>query len=222
LTQRTLRSAENKKNSDALHFELESSFPFMKPTFFKTPSDFRKWLEKHHDSAGELLVGFYKKDSGKPSITWPESVDQALCFGWIDGIRKSLGGTSYTIRFTPRKQRSIWSAVNIKRAMELIDEGLMRPAGLKAFEARQENRSGIYSYEQRPKELPEPYAKRLKKNKAAEEYFESRPASYRRAAIWWVISAKKEETRLSRLEKLIEYSSKNQAVPQFLRPQPKD
>jgi uncharacterized protein YdeI (YjbR/CyaY-like superfamily) len=188
----------------------------MKPTFFKTPTDFRKWLEKNHSIERELLVGFYKKDSGKQSITWPESVDQALCFGWIDGIRKSLGDVSYTIRFTPRKSRSIWSAVNIKRAGELIDEGLMRSAGLKAFEARQEYRSGIYSYEQRPQELPEPYQTRLRQKKAAWAFFQAQTPSYRRAVIWWIVSAKKEETRLSRLDKLIKNSSEGESVSQFI------
>ncbi|MEP6637234.1 MAG: hypothetical protein ABJB97_10965 [Acidobacteriota bacterium] len=119
----------------------------MKATFFKTPTAFRKWFEAHHPPVPELWVGYYKKDSGKPSITWPQSVDEALCFGWIDGIRKSIDDTSYTIRFSARKPRSTWSAVNIKRAQELIDQGLMRAAGLKAFQAREEKRSGIYSYE---------------------------------------------------------------------------
>ena len=127
----------------------------MKPKFFKTPSDFRKWLRTHHASAAELWVGFYKKDSGKASITWPESVDEALCVGWIDGVRKSVDEISYMIRFSPRRPRSIWSAVNIKRAGELVEQGLMQPAGLKAFEARQEYRSGIYSYEQRTADLPD-------------------------------------------------------------------
>src|SRR2546425_1736546 len=121
----------------------------MKPRFFRSPAEFRRWLQTNGATARELLVGFHKKGSGKPSITWPESVDEALCFGWIDGIRKSLDDVSYTIRFSPRRSRSIWSAVNTKRAQELMKSGLMRPAGLKAFEARRENRSGIYSYEQR-------------------------------------------------------------------------
>ena len=189
----------------------------MQPTFFATPADFRKWLEEHHETARELLVGFHKKGSGKPSITWPESVDQALCFGWIDGIRKRIDDESYTIRFTPRKTRSIWSAVNIKRMQELIDQGLARPAGRRAFEAREENRSGIYSYEQRPEALDEPYASRLRENPAAAEFFESRPASYRRAAIWWVVSAKKEETRLKRLGQLIEDSAGGRLLPMFTR-----
>lgn len=190
----------------------------MKPTFFKTPNDFRKWLAKHHETERELLVGFYKKSTGKPSITWPESVDQALCFGWIDGIRRTIDDASYSIRFTPRRSRSIWSVVNIRRAKQLIDEGSMEPAGLKAFEARKENRSGIYAYEQRPFELPEPYATKLRKNKAANSHFQSRPASYRRAVTWWIISAKKEETRLSRLERLIEMSTNAQPVSPLLAP----
>jgi uncharacterized protein YdeI (YjbR/CyaY-like superfamily) len=183
--------------------------------FFKSPPDFRKWLEANHARATELWVGFYKKDSGKPSITWPQSVDEALCFGWIDGIRKSIDDVSYKIRFTPRKPRSIWSAVNIKRTQELIDQRRMRPAGLKAFQAREENRSGIYSYEQRLPELPDPYGQQLKKNSAAWKFFHAQTPSYRRAASWWVVNAKKEETRLKRLEKLIEHSAKGRTIPQF-------
>lgn len=163
----------------------------------------------------ELWVGFYKKDSGKPSITWPQSVDEALCFGWIDGIRKSIDDLSYKIRFTPRKTRSIWSSVNIKRAQELIEQGLMQPAGLKAFAAREENRSGIYSYEQRSPELPDQYAKKLKKDRTAWKFFQEQPPSYRKAANWWVQSAKKEETRLKRLERLIQLSAARQRIPQF-------
>ena len=188
----------------------------MKPKFFKTPADFRKWFEAHHVSAPELWVGFYKKTSGKPSITWPQSVDEALCFGWIDGIRKSIDDVSYKIRFTPRQRRSTWSAVNIKRAQQLIDQGLVRPAGLKAFAAREENRSGIYSYEQRTPELPNQYGKKLKKDLAAWKFFRAQPPSYRKAANWYVLSAKKEETRLKRLDALIEYSAKGQRIPQFI------
>jgi uncharacterized protein YdeI (YjbR/CyaY-like superfamily) len=179
----------------------------MKPTFFKTPSDFRKWLEKHHSTEKELLVGFYKKGTGRPSITWPESVDQALCYGWIDGIRRTIDEESYTIRFTPRKTDSNWSNVNIKRANELIKQGLMKPAGIKAFEARREYRSGIYAYEQRSAELPPPYAKKLKQNKAAWDFFQVQPASYRKQLFWYIVGAKQEETRLKRLEKLIEVSA---------------
>jgi uncharacterized protein YdeI (YjbR/CyaY-like superfamily) len=178
----------------------------MKPIFFRTPADFRKWLMKHHATEDVLLVGFYKKDSGKPSITWAESVDQALCFGWIDGVRKRIDQSSYTIRFTPRRTTSIWSNININRAQALIAEGQMQPAGLKAFEARREHKSGIYAYEQRSVELPEPYNERLKQNKAAASFFETQPPSYRKLISWWIASAKKDETRLKRFEKFIAYS----------------
>lgn len=188
----------------------------MKPKFFKTPADYRKWFEAHHASAPELWVGFYKRDSGKPSITWPQSVAEALCFGWIDGIRKSIDEFSYKIRFTPRKPRSTWSAVNIKLAMELIDQGLMQPAGLTAFEARKEYRSGIYSYEQRSPELPDEYGRKLKKNLAAWKFFQAQSPSYRKAATWYVLSAKKEETRIKRLDALTEYSAKGQRIPGFI------
>ena len=187
----------------------------MKLKFFKTPADFRKWFETHHASVTELWVGFYKKDSGRKSITWPQAVDEALCFGWIDGIRKSRDEVSYKIRFTPRKQRSIWSAVNIRRVAELSKQGLMQPAGLKAFAARQENRSGIYAYEQRSSELPEQYAKKLKQNEAAWKFFEAQAPSYRKTANWWVLSAKREETRLRRLDKLIDDSASERTIRQF-------
>ena len=138
----------------------------MKAKFFKTSADFRKWLAKNHATAPELLVGFYKKESGRLSITWPESVGQALCFGWIDGIRRNIDDSSYSIRFTPRRKGSVWSSVSIKRVGELTKEGLMHPAGIKAFELRKENRSGIYSYEQRKAELDGPYEEKLRQNKS--------------------------------------------------------
>lgn len=183
-----------------------------KPTFFKTPADFRKWLARNHDTSSELWVGFYKKDSGKPSITWPESVDEALCVGWIDGIRKRIDEISYKIRFTPRRSGSVWSAVNIKRIAELTREGRMQNAGEKAFAVRLEYKSGIYAYEQREPELPRPYGKKLKQNKAAWKFFESQPPYYRKMASWWVVSAKQEETRLKRLKKLIEESAQGRRV----------
>ncbi|MBP7687354.1 MAG: YdeI/OmpD-associated family protein [Thermoflexales bacterium] len=189
----------------------------MSPTFFPTPADFRRWLQAHHATEKELLVGFYKTGSGQPSITWPESVDQALCFGWIDGLRKRVDDERYTIRFTPRKPTSTWSAVNIKRVEELTQLGLMTPAGLKAFEARQANKSGIYSYEQRTAELPPAYDKVLKANRAAWTFFQAQPASYRKAAMWWIVSAKQETTRLKRLEQLIDLSAHAQQIPQFTR-----
>jgi uncharacterized protein YdeI (YjbR/CyaY-like superfamily) len=189
----------------------------MKPTFFKSQSDFRNWLKTYHAASKELLVGFYKKGSGRRSITWPESVDEALCFGWIDGIRRSLDAVSYTIRFTPRRPSSIWSAINIKRAQELIDQGLMRPAGLKAFQAKKENRSGIYSYEQRSDRLPEPYEKQIRKNRTAWKFFQAQPPWYRKTAGWWVVSAKKEETRLKRLTKLVEDSANGRTIAPLTR-----
>ena len=179
----------------------------MRIEYFRSPDDFRRWLQKNHATAGELWVGYYKKSSGKASITWPESVDQALCFGWIDGVRKSVDEFSYTIRFTPRRRGSIWSSVNIRRARELSDKGLIQAAGVAAFEARKENRSGIYSYEQRAAKLDGPYAKRLKQSKAAWDFFYAQPSSYRKAIVWWIVSAKQETTRLKRLEKLIELST---------------
>ena len=184
----------------------------MKRKFFRRPTDFRTWLEKNHATATELTVGFYKKDSGKPGITWPESVDQALCFGWIDGIRKSVNEISYQIRFTPRRRGSIWSAINIKRAEELVRQKQMRSSGLKAFAARIENKSGIYSYEQRSTELQQPYAKLLKKNKAASNFFKKQPPSYRKMISWWIVSAKNEETRMARLAKLLSNSAKGKRL----------
>jgi uncharacterized protein YdeI (YjbR/CyaY-like superfamily) len=186
----------------------------LKPEFFQTPEDFRAWLEKNHATATELWVGFYKKDSGKPGITWPESVDQALCYGWIDGIRRRVDEISYQIRFTPRRRGSIWSAINIKRARELVRQKQMRPAGIKAFAARIENKSGIYSYEQRTTELEEPYATYMKKNKAAWNFFNEQPPSYRKMIGWWIITAKKEETRMARLTRLISESAKGKRLLQ--------
>ena len=180
----------------------------MKPVFFATQAAFRAWLEKHHADTSELLVGFYKKTSGKPSITWLESVDAALSYGWIDGVRKSIDEESYTIRFTPRKRGSTWSVVNIKRVGELSKLGLMHSAGLEAFEKRDERKSALYSYEQRHRAtLSEAFEKQFRGNTAAWEFFQSQAPSYQRLATHWVTSAKKEETRLSRLRTLIADSS---------------
>jgi uncharacterized protein YdeI (YjbR/CyaY-like superfamily) len=191
----------------------------MKPTFFATPSAFRAWLEKNHDSAQELWVGFYKKASGKPSITWPEAVDAALAFGWIDSVRKSVDEISYTNRFTPRRPGSTWSAVNVKRVKELTRLGLMRPAGLKAFDARKEDKSGIYSYEQRHEaSLNAAQQREFRANKQAWNFFQRQPPSYRTAAVWWVVSAKREETRRNRLARLIEDSSQGSRVLPLARP----
>jgi uncharacterized protein YdeI (YjbR/CyaY-like superfamily) len=180
----------------------------MTPTYFAAKKDFRDWLEKNHDKQTELLVGFYKVDSGKPSITWPESVDQALCFGWIDGIRKSIDSQSYCIRFTPRKPRSIWSAINIRKVEQMNKLGLMHSMGLSAFERRNEQKSEIYSYENRPEKLSYEFEILLKSNQNAWEFFQSQPPSYQKTSIYWVMSAKQETTKQKRMNELIEDSEK--------------
>ncbi len=179
----------------------------MDPTFFATPKAFRKWFEKHHAEKSELLVGFYKRGSGEPSITWPESVDQALCFGWIDGVRRRIDDDSYSIRFTPRKSLSNWSAINIKRVAELTKLGLMAPAGLRAFEKRRDDKPAIYSYENKVRKLPPADAKRFRANKKAWAFFTAQAPSYQRVAIYWVTSAKREETCERRLATLIDDSA---------------
>ena len=187
----------------------------MKPKFFSKSIHFRKWLEKNHEIKKELLVGFYKKDSGKPSITWPESVDEALCFGWIDGIRKSLKEESYTIRFTPRKEKSHWSAVNIKRFSELKKDGLIQASGQLAFERMEVKNSKQASFEQGKVVLPKKFESKIKANKKAWAFFLQLAASYKKASIWWVISAKKEETQWKRLEVLINSSEAHERIPQL-------
>jgi uncharacterized protein YdeI (YjbR/CyaY-like superfamily) len=180
----------------------------MKPKFFSSPDQFRKWLEKNHDRAAELLVGLHKKTSGKKSITYAEALDEALCFGWIDGVRKNLDETSYTIRFSPRKPKSIWSRINIRHVERLTKEGRMAPPGLKAFKLRDPERSGVYSFENAPPELSPEYEKRFRANKAAWQFFQAQPPGYRRLVTFRTMSAKKEETRLRRLEQLIASSEK--------------
>ncbi len=194
----------------------------IKPVFFASPPDLREWFERYHDKVGELWVGFYKVGSGRRSVTWPEAVDQALCFGWIDGVRKSLDAASYMIRFTPRKPRSIWSAVNTRRAKELVELGLMHSAGLRAFGERDAERSGVYSYERKSfRKLPDVYERKLRMNEKAWRFFKSQAPSYQRIAGYWVASAKKEETRLKRLETLIRYSEKGRRIPPLTSPSPK-
>jgi len=191
----------------------------LKPLFFATLAAWRAWLEQHHAGTAELWVGLYKRESGRPSITWPEAADGALCFGWIDGVRRSIDDISYKIRFTPRKQRSVWSAVNIKRATDLSSRGLMHPAGLAAFEKRDGNRSEIYSYEQRNNaKLSPAYEKKFRTHSEAWKFFHTQPPGYRRICSWWVISAKKEETRLKRLAALIEHSAHQRKLPALTRP----
>jgi uncharacterized protein YdeI (YjbR/CyaY-like superfamily) len=188
------------------------------PIFFPAPEDFRAWLEQNHETADEVLVGFYKKKAGKPSMTWSDSVDQALCFGWIDGKGRSLGDEAHTIRFTPRRPKSNWSAINIAKVAQLTEQGLMRPAGQAAFEKREEARSGVYSYEQRHlAALTEEQEAEFRANPAAWEWFQAAAPSYRKTAIFWVTRAKREETKAKRLRQLIDDSAAGLAVPPFRR-----
>lgn len=184
----------------------------IKPTFFAIQEDFRNWLIKNHDKETELLVGFYKVASGKPSITWSQSVDQALCFGWIDGVRKSIDNESYTIRFTPRKSTSIWSAINIKKVEELTKLGLMTAIGQKAFELRKEEKSRVYSHENVPVELDSVYESKFKKNKLAWKFFDAQAPSYKKVMKHWIMNAKQEKTRLARLEKTIAISTEQKRM----------
>ena len=175
----------------------------MKPTFFATPAAFRAWLKKHHKTADELWVGYYRKDCGKPSITWQESVDEALCFGWIDGIRKKVSADAYTNRFTPRRPGSNWSAINIAKVEELTKQKRMQPAGLAAYGKRSEQKSRVYTYEQVSLVLEKNLQKRFRANKRAWTFFENQPPYYRKLMTGWLNGAKQEATRLRRLEKLM-------------------
>jgi uncharacterized protein YdeI (YjbR/CyaY-like superfamily) len=181
--------------------------------YFRSPGEFRSWLQQHHAAEKEVLVGFYKVATGQPSLTWSESVDQALCFGWIDGVRRSVDERRYTIRFTPRKPGSIWSRINIAKVAVLRASGLMSAAGEKASAAREEKRSGIYSFEQkRPLVLSPAYRQRFMANRQAWKYFQAQAPSYRRTVTFWVMSAKKDETRERRLARLIEDSAGGRRV----------
>ncbi|MEP1035024.1 YdeI/OmpD-associated family protein [Ekhidna sp.] len=183
-------------------------------TFFATPSDFRKWLNENYSNEKELWVGYYKKATGKASITWPESVDQALCFGWIDGIRKKIDEEAYQVRFTPRKANSHWSHVNIKRIVELKKDGLITEAGLKAYRRKKPENTGRASFEQKDVKLSSKYESKLKANKEAWSFFNGKLApTYRKQSIWWVMSAKREETRERRLKTLIECSTQGKKIP---------
>jgi uncharacterized protein YdeI (YjbR/CyaY-like superfamily) len=186
-------------------------------TFF-TPGEWRAWLAEHHESDTEVLVGFFKKATGRQRMTWSESVDEALCFGWIDGVRRRIDDDGHSIRFTPRKARSTWSAVNIDKAQTLIAEGRMAPAGLRAYEARSEDNSRIYAFEQGNVELPAEAERQLRANEDAWRYWESRPAGYRRIATWWVISAQRPETRTRRLATLIEDCAAGRLIKSQRRP----
>jgi uncharacterized protein YdeI (YjbR/CyaY-like superfamily) len=189
----------------------------MDATFFTSPDELHAWFMEHHDTEKELLIGFYKKGAETPGITYAEALDEALCFGWIDGIRKRIDDRRFTIRFTPRKPRSIWSAVNIKRAGELVAEGRMQPAGHKEFTERDRTREKQYSFEQESHTFDPAYEERFRANAAAWAFFAAQAPSYQRTAIWWVMSAKKEETRLRRLATLVEDSAAGRRLAHLTR-----
>ena len=183
--------------------------------FFRSPSGFRRWLEKNHDKSQELWIGFYRKVSGKGGMTYHEALDEALCFGWIDGIRKKIDEHSFTNRFTPRKKNSIWSNVNVAHIERLKREGRMMTPGIAAFNAKDETRAGVYSFERERAELEPQMKKRFRENAKAWKYFEAQPPYYRRIAAWWIISAKRDETREKRLAELIRVSSKEMRLAPF-------
>ena len=190
----------------------------MKPRFFETSSEFRRWLEKNHDSAAELVVRLHKKSSGKPSITLREAQDEALCFGWIDGLARNLDESSWAIRFTPRRRNSVWSAVNIRRAQELIASGRMTPTGLASFEKRDENRAKQYSYERESAEFDGASGAAFRANKKAWKFFGEQPDGYRRLHTWWVMSSKTEKTRAKRLAVLIQISGQKRRIDPMTSP----
>jgi uncharacterized protein YdeI (YjbR/CyaY-like superfamily) len=184
--------------------------------FFRTKDQLRRWFEKKHDKEDELWIGFYRKDSGKGGITYAEALDEALCHGWIDGIRKKLDESSYTMRFTPRKARSIWSNVNLAHVKRLIAEGRMAPPGLAAYERRDPARSGVYSFERETASLTPALQKKFNANRKAKAFFDAQSPYYRRMATWWVVSAKRDETRERRLAILIQHSEAGEWPPQFV------
>ncbi len=184
----------------------------MLPVFFADQAEFRKWLEENHKTQTEILVGFYKVNSGKQNMTWSESVDQALCFGWIDGVRRSVDETSYCIRFTPRKPSSNWSTVNIKKIESLTKKGLIHPAGLEAFNKRKPEKSGVYSYENDFERQAESYKKMLQTNRKAWDFYSKQAPSYQKMVLRWILSARQENTRLSRLEKAITESENHKRL----------
>jgi uncharacterized protein YdeI (YjbR/CyaY-like superfamily) len=187
-------------------------------THFATPEDFRAWLEEHHDSRDVLWVGYWKKSTGRPSITWPESVDEALCFGWIDGLRKKVDEEAYTIRFTPRREGSIWSKRNIERIEALKEEGRVAAPGLEAYARRTEDNSGVYSFERdEPAQLAPAFRHRLESDPAARAYWEAAPPGYRRTVTHWVMSAKRQATRERRFRALLDDSAAGRKVKPLRR-----
>ncbi|CAN5429462.1 YdeI/OmpD-associated family protein [soil metagenome] len=190
----------------------------MEVVYFESAAAFRIWLEANHESATELWVAYYRKGTGRSGITYAEAVDQALCFGWIDGVAKRVDEVSYANRYTPRRRGSIWSALNIARVGELMQQGLMHPSGVRAFEARQEARSGVYAYEQATATLDATQEQFFRANQPAWEFWQRQPQSYRKKASWWVISAKREETRTKRLATLVRDSAQGRRIAQLIRP----
>jgi uncharacterized protein YdeI (YjbR/CyaY-like superfamily) len=188
------------------------------PTHFKTAAAFRAWLQKHHRGANALILRIAKRHAGKSGITYAQALDEALCYGWIDGVRRSLDADSFSVRFSPRKPHSIWSRVNVRHAERLIDAGRMTTAGLAVFEAREEDRTGIYSFERQSAKLTPAYRRRFAASKAAWAYFQREAPWYRRTASYWVMSAKREETRLRRLETLIACSAGGARIGPLRRP----
>jgi uncharacterized protein YdeI (YjbR/CyaY-like superfamily) len=184
----------------------------MIPKFFPTQADFRRWLEENHDKETEIIVGYYKVGSGKSGMTWSQSVDEALCFGWIDGVRRSIDAKSYCNRFTPRKANSNWSAVNIAKIAELTAKGLMKPAGIAAFEKREESKSNVYAYESELRKLSDEFEKCFRANEQAWNFFEKQANWYKKQMINWVMTAKQEARREKRLEKLIAESEKERTI----------
>ncbi len=187
------------------------------PIFFGSPQEFYDWLEEHHETEAEVYLGYWKKHTGRLSLTWSEAVDQALCFGWIDGRVNRIDDESHMQRFTPRRPGSNWSKINVGKVATLKELGLMRPAGVAAFEQRTNDKTGVYSFERDATELPPEYEQRLRANRAASEYFDSRPPWYRRTAIHLVMSAKREETRERRLKQLIDDSAAGRDIKQLRR-----
>ena len=183
--------------------------------FFDSPQAFYDWLAEHHDTETEVFVGMYKKATGKQTMSWSQAVDQALCFGWIDSVMRRIDDERHMQRFTPRKSGSNWSKVNVEKVARLEAEGKMTDAGRKAFEARTKDKTGVYSFEGDSAELSPEFAKQLASDETAREYFEGRAPSYRRTAVHWVMSAKREETRVKRMRQLIECSAKGEDLPQF-------
>jgi uncharacterized protein YdeI (YjbR/CyaY-like superfamily) len=186
-------------------------------TFFESPFDLHKWLEENFDKATELQIGFHKVHAKKTTATYAEALDEALCFGWIDGVRRRIDEDSFTIRFSPRKPGSIWSNVNVKRVNELMAMGRMKPSGIAAFEKRKQAKEGIYAYEQKDQELGGEFKKKFMENKEAWAFFQKQPAWYQRTASWLIISAKREETRWKKLDELIRESAEGRTIKTLTR-----